>query len=458
MEDVAENYLKELIHRSMIQVTGEESCRLHDLMRDLAQLIAEDENFCKVFDAKEAIHKCKARRLSIQNNMEDIPRSTSVSRLRSFFVFGKDMIPSSSLNRIFPASRQLRVLDLGDASIHRVPDKLANLFNLRYLSLKNTNVKKLPKSLGKLRNLQTIDIRHSKVKQLPGWIKNMKNLRHLYTYRHTCKNDVTYSNGTQAPLEICELKCLQSLKTVEANAKIVQQFGNLTQLRELAITKVRKEYGKELCSSIQKMECLLRLEIRATNEETLQVDGLSSPPHRLQKLFLRGHLEKLPHWIGSLRNLISLCLQWSRLQEDLLSPIGLLPSLESLILWKAYDGQQLWFLDGCFRRLKYLYLRKLKHLNHVTIERGAMPSIQEIYLYDWGKLKTLPRGIEHLSGLQRLRLREMPEELIERLRADKSQERKRVQHIPIIINVIWREGKRFYENPKALNCSINACC
>lgn len=204
------------------------------------------------------------------------------------------------------------------------------------------------------------------------------------------------------------------------------------------------------------MEGLLRLEIRATNEETLQVDGLPSPPHRLQKLFVRGHLEKLPHWIGSLRNVISLCLQWSQLQEDLLSPIGLLPSLESLTLWKAYDGQQLCFLDGCCRRLKFLYLRKLKHLNHVTIERGAIPSIQAIYLYDWGKLKTLPEGIEHLSSLQRLRLCEMPEEFIERLRADV--ERKRVQHIPIIINVIWREGKWFYENLKALNCSINACC
>ena len=61
MEDVAENYLKQLIHRSLIQVTGKESCRLHDLMRDLAQLIAEDENFCMVFDGKEPIDKCKAR-------------------------------------------------------------------------------------------------------------------------------------------------------------------------------------------------------------------------------------------------------------------------------------------------------------------------------------------------------------------------------------------------------------
>lgn len=55
------------------------------------------------------------------------------------------MIPSSSFNRIFPAFRQLRVLDLGHASIHRVLDELANLFNLRYLSPKNTSTKKKKK-------------------------------------------------------------------------------------------------------------------------------------------------------------------------------------------------------------------------------------------------------------------------------------------------------------------------
>ncbi|RWR84855.1 Disease resistance protein [Cinnamomum micranthum f. kanehirae] len=60
MNDVAENYLKELIHRSMILVAEvydfarARSCRLHDLMRDLALSLAEEENFCMVYDGKEA--------------------------------------------------------------------------------------------------------------------------------------------------------------------------------------------------------------------------------------------------------------------------------------------------------------------------------------------------------------------------------------------------------------------
>ncbi|KAL6322704.1 hypothetical protein AAG906_015390 [Vitis piasezkii] len=51
LEDIAEDYMHELIHRSLIQVAerrvdgGVESCRMHDLLRDLAVLEAKDANF-----------------------------------------------------------------------------------------------------------------------------------------------------------------------------------------------------------------------------------------------------------------------------------------------------------------------------------------------------------------------------------------------------------------------------
>ncbi|RWR84847.1 disease resistance protein RPM1-like protein [Cinnamomum micranthum f. kanehirae] len=454
MEDIAENYLRELIHRSMIQAVGKGSCRLHDVMRDLAQSIAEEENFCMLGHGKEERRDFKARRLSIQFNGGDISRSkASMSRLRSFFVFGKDVIPSSSLNRISSTFKQLRVLRLEDASIHKVPDELVNLFNLRFLSLRNTKVRELPKSLARLRNLQTLDTRHSNVKMLPGWIKKMKKLRHLYTYRSAIPEYVTYNcrapipihryfrNGVQAPPGICDLKCLQSLLTVKANAKIVEQVGNLTRLRELGITNVRKDHGKKLCSSIQRIKGLRGLSIKANNGETLQVEELSSPPHRLQRLVLEGHLEKLPHWITSLRNLTSLRLRLSELKEDPLPQIGSLPNMLVLSLYKAYRGQQLCFVAGCFPRLKKLYLCGLENLNHVRIEQGAMPSIKMLFFSECAGLTTLPKGIEHLSGLRELHLMKMPEKLIEQLKEDGSEVQKMVQHIPIIQNTFWKDGK-----------------
>ncbi|RWR84842.1 disease resistance protein RPM1-like protein [Cinnamomum micranthum f. kanehirae] len=465
MEDIAENYLNEFIHRSMIQAVGTESCRLHDVMRDLAQSIAEEENFCMLCHGKEGRQDFKARRLSIQFSGGDISRSASMSRLRSFFVFGKDVIPSSSLNRISSTFRQLRVLRLEDSSIHRVPDELVNLFNLRYLSLRNTKVRELPKSLARLRNLETLDIRHSKVTKLPDWIKHMKNLRHLYTYRsaivnyyYVCGAPIpTYRyirKGIQAPSGICVLKCLRSLMSVEANAEIVQQVGNLTQLRELGITKVRKEYGKELCSSIQRMKGLRLLHITANNGETLQMEELSSPPHGLQRLVLKGHLEKLPHWMTSLRNLTCLCLDLSELKEDPLPQIGPLPNLLVLLLSKAYRGQQLCFVAGCFPRLESLYLITWENLNHVRIEQGAMPSIKMLFFSRCVGLTTLPEGIEHLSGLRELHLKEMPEELIEQLKKDGSEVQKMVQHIPSILNIFPKEGKWVSEDFPRLFCQL----
>ncbi|XXG72462.1 hypothetical protein AAC387_Pa07g1554 [Persea americana] len=452
MEDIAENYLNELIHRSMIQAVGKGSCRLHDVMRDLAQSVAEEDNFCMLRHGKEERQDFKARRLSIQFNGGDISRTASMSRLRSFFVFGKDVIPSSSLNSISSTFRQLRVLCLENSSIHRVPDELVNLFNLRFLSLRNTKVWELPKSLGRMRNLQTLDIRDSKVKKLPDWIIKMKKLRHLYTYRsaisdyiYNCRAPIRryryFRKGVQAPSGICDLKCLQSLLSVEANAKIVQQVGNLTRLRELGITKVRKDYGKELCSSIQRMKGLHRLCITANNREMLQLEELSSPPHGLQGLWLEGHLEKLPHWITSLRNLTYLHLNLSQLKEDPLPQIGPLPNLLVLLLSKAYKGQQMCFVAGCFPRLERLYLNGLKNLNHVRIEQGAMPRIKLLFFRWCVGLTTLPEGIEHLSGLRELHLMEMHEELIEQLKKDGSEVQKMVQHIPVILNSFLKEGK-----------------
>ncbi|XXG72456.1 hypothetical protein AAC387_Pa07g1548 [Persea americana] len=195
------------------------------------------------------------------------------------------------------------------------------------------------------------------------------------------------------------------------------------------------------------MEGLLYLCVMATSEEKrLRLGELSSPPHRLEKICLAGLLEKLPHWIGSLANLSCLYLDWSKLQETPLPLIGSLANVVFLWLNRAYEGQRLHFLAGCFSSLSTLILKELKHLNHVRIDQEAMPSIQEVSFLHCQKLKLLLEGTEQLSGLQELFMREMPEEFTKRLREDASEDRKRVSHIPIITNAFWSEGKWLLEN------------
>ncbi|KAF8364611.1 hypothetical protein HHK36_033416 [Tetracentron sinense] len=428
-EEVADTYLRELISRSMLQVVAKnrsgraKRCRMHDLMRELALSASEEEKFCTIDNEREAREGGKARRLSIQTNIQ---LGTSLSQLRSLFVFVNDMTALPS------GFRLLRVLDLEKIPIDKVPDELGDLFNLRYMNLRRTRVMELPESLGRLRNLETLDIRITNVKSLPSGIVKLQRLRNLNTYNIPHLSPPRFNHiyeATEAPADLWKLKNLQVVGTIKANGGIIKQLGNMTQLRRIGITNVRERDQIELCVSISRLRLLYYLLIGATNvEKCLQMDALSSPPPLLQKLFLYGKLEKVPHWFGSLQNLTYLSLNWSRLTEDPLSYLHALPNLVVLILVNAYDGRKLWFQAG-FLKLKSLILDSSPQLNDILIEKGVMPSIQRLFLNRCVELKTLPRGIEYLSNLQDLTMESASKELKE---LTESPIDPKVEHIPNI--------------------------
>ncbi|KAF8394071.1 hypothetical protein HHK36_020275 [Tetracentron sinense] len=318
-EEVADTYLRELISRSMLQVVAKNRsgrakwCRMHDLMRELALSTSEKEKFCTIGDGGKAREGGKALRLSIQTNIQ---LGTSLSQLRSLLVFVEHMTPLPS------GFRMLRVLDLENIKLkykEKLPDELGDLFNLR--SLPSGIVK-----LQRLRNLNTNDMNagYFLILKMGGFEQVM-----------------------WAPADLWKLKNLQVVGTISANGGIIKQLGNMTQLRRIGIAKVRERDQTELCASISRLRHLYYLVIGVTNEERfLRMDALSSPPPLLEKLFLYGKLEKVPHWFGSLQKLTYLSLNWSKLTEDPLSYIHALPNLVELILVNAYDGRKLWFLAG----------------------------------------------------------------------------------------------------------------
>ena len=93
LEDIAEDYMHELIHRSLIQVADRrldgrvKSCRMHDLLRDLAVKQAKDANFFEVHENMDSTFPISIRRLVIHQNLinHDISQClhNSSSRLRS---------------------------------------------------------------------------------------------------------------------------------------------------------------------------------------------------------------------------------------------------------------------------------------------------------------------------------------------------------------------------------------
>ncbi|XP_058204021.1 disease resistance protein RPM1-like [Rhododendron vialii] len=432
IEEVAMDYLNELMNRSLVQVTHVaidgrfEAYRIHDLWREMIIAKSREQNIVTIARERGRAWPGTLRRLSIHHNLEDVQQSICFTRLRSLLVFSAiDSVSIlSQVASLGKGVRLLTVLDLRGALLETFPHEVVNLLNLTYLSLRATNVKMIPKSIGKLKKLETLDLKETNVTELPDEISKLKHLRHLILYRYNYyRPDGTI--GFKAPARIGNLLYLQRLCGIEANQGsnsgiVIREVGKLTQLRRLLIVRLQKEDGMVLCSSFEKLNNLRSLTVAAIEEdEIIDLNYLSSPPRLLQTLSLRGRLEKIPHWILSLHNLKRLQLGWSKLKDvDSLQSLQDLPNLLHLELTSAYEGDGLFFKAGGFQKLEHLWLVSLVGLKWVSIESNPMPLLKELHLQDCKLMLELPSGVEHLANLNYLELNGMSEKLILSLNRD----------------------------------------
>ncbi|GMP78535.1 hypothetical protein CsSME_00034449 [Camellia sinensis var. sinensis] len=136
-------------------------------------------------------------------------------------------------------------------------------------------------------------------------------------------------------------------------------------------------------------------------------------------------------------------------QERPLKPLQILPSLVRLVLWDAYDGEQLYFEVGRFQKLERLTLVGLKGLNSVKIEEEALPLLEDLTIEPSPHLKEVPSGIHHLTNLKTLHFVDMPEEeLIDRMEPKPNQGKDYwiVEHIPHV-DLCSRFGEEGYLTP-----------
>ncbi|XP_031491657.1 putative disease resistance protein At1g58400 isoform X2 [Nymphaea colorata] len=418
-EEVGEDYMLQLIDRSMLQIAETsmdgrvKSCRIHDLMRDLAISISREEEFSFILDMQvRRANVVSPRRMSVfgeNKRIEDDEESVlsgavgNIQLLRSLLFFRVGYISTPNLISHSGQFMLLRVLDLSDVYIEKLPKQIGHLLHLRYLcfrthwELTHRNRRpKLPRSIGSLQNLETLDIRDTDIRMLPNEIIRLRNLRHLCMAPWNVDMPKGFSN----------LRCLQTLTGLDGSRKgIAAEIRELKELRRLDIEGVKKEDAEEIYGSISSMRHLFRLRIEHDDDHDDDYGDadfpfgkrlLESPPPRLQVLELR-QLWELPDTLGSFNNLSKLTLTDGPFREDPFPRLESLPCLSDLRLYRLYNVDRLECGPLGFLRLRRLQLVDLTSLRTVTFAEGSMPSLKQLWIHHCGLAKVVPHGIQHLK-------------------------------------------------------------
>ncbi|OVA18806.1 Disease resistance protein [Macleaya cordata] len=453
MEDVAEDYLEELIQRNMIQVVRRKRdgrikrCRIHDLLLDLSVTKAKEDQFCEVYGRVSEFSKTnKIRRLSIhsvglkekEQCFSEFPNYTPHIRslICSFIrIDGKQFL---SLCRA--SFNLLRVLELNLEWESVVPEEIGDLVHLKYLALLATGgLKRIPKSIGRLVNLQFLDLGYTDLKIFPSVICNLTQLRYLCVCGLSIKDKQHLDRN---PLRVDKLTNLQTLKSTSGSWI---EDGGLSKLRELKKLVIRGSlvpYKNEILpNSIAKLDGLRSLKL-SISEEIPNLLPFSN--HKfLYKLRLEGTLVKSLCTTDFFPpNLIKLTLFQSQLEVDPMKTLEKLSNLRFFQLWvDSYVGKELVCSEGGFVKLQDLEIWGLKGLEEWVVKEGALISLRRLEIKNCKRLKMLPDGLQNLSTIQELKLVRMSDELMDRVKDHNvGSDWEKIKHIPSVDTKYGKES------------------
>ncbi|KAK9931203.1 hypothetical protein M0R45_018490 [Rubus argutus] len=472
MEDVAYNWLSELVERCMVQV-GErsltyetfKSCRMHDLMRDLCLLKAEEENFLIVVNfshKNEAMHPISSSNISNASPMGKIrrlaiyldekadqfvpPRDEARGcHLRSVLYFGPNdynwtakrkelIIPS-----MFKDFKLLRVLKIEGMKLQKgkglvLPSAIGNMVHLRYLSLRDSAIKTFPRFVGNLICLQTLDFRvQNNYMFIPNVIWKMNRLRHLY---------LPWEYRASGKLQLYTLGDLQTLNSVSSGCCDLNDVAKLRNLRKLRIRlesrpwknleKILEAAGSVL-NGIRSLWLWNNVRMESGAEEVMQ--QIVARCGQIYTLTLYGPTLELPKEFHSYSNLTKLVLINCGLKDDQMAKLEKLPNLKSLGLWGDILGKNtklLVFSNGSLPRLQFLKLVGLGGIREWRLEEGAMPSLCQLLIDNCRGLSRVPDGVRHLTTLKELTIEGMRREFCSKVEVG-GEDFHKIQHVPSLV-------------------------
>ncbi|XWS37209.1 hypothetical protein CRYUN_Cryun19dG0023600 [Craigia yunnanensis] len=431
LEDVAEDYLVELVGRSMVHIAAKKlngrikTIRIHDLLKELAIKKGKEDRFFDIIhgDVKDCF-LTRPRRLSTTFGIT--PNTRNSSRIRSLLFFNNNEPRLKDLKKL----KLLRVLDLESVHIGLLDSDVGKLIHLRYLGLGGTWLKRLPSSICNLLNLQTLDLRSTLVEPIPVFIWKLPELKHLYF-----NENIEMIVKPPKDVSLLDLQTLQGI-CIGKTSSVEIGLDKLTTLRQLGLFGHLILQEEALSRWIFNSKGLqsLKLEARAISEDIIgaTVPGFMdfSSHIYLNKLYLGGFMHKLFDVQGFPPNLTELTLHCSFLMEDPMETLEKLPSLRVLkVKHSAYVGKQMVCSNGGFPQLQFLKLSFLNSVGTWRIEEGAMSNLKELHIVECKQLRIIPTGLWPVTTLSNLKLGFLPHDFEMKVRDREGENWYRIEHV-----------------------------
>ncbi|KAI3942393.1 hypothetical protein MKW92_037698 [Papaver armeniacum] len=360
LEDTAEDYLEELISRSLIQVSKlrcdgrVKTCRMHNLLRDISVAESEGDQFSQIYGSIDKFYaeQKNSRRVAVYCKHDESNKLTLSKfpylQIRSLMCQRVRFTEDTYLRSLFGSFKSLRVLDF------TVILKIWSLRQLRNLYLDNIIPTPNKSSRWRTATVDKLDI------------GNLTNLQLLVIQA----GDWTHSGGLKK-------ECLSS-----HSDNISDSIANFTNLQSLALI------SKTSCTPL-------------TNEGVPLASIQFLSHTSLTRLHLKGSIHGWTRHISFPPNLCKLKLEWSCIKEDPMRILEKLPNLTSLHLgFDSYVGKKMVCSGGGFGCLETLKIFWTQKLEEWIIEEGALGSLATLEVHNCIKLKMIPDGLQQLTTLK----------------------------------------------------------
>ncbi|XP_031375231.1 putative disease resistance protein RGA3 [Punica granatum] len=260
LEEVSYDYFKELLSRCFFQDIRENvygdiiSCRMHDLMHDLARFVAGGN--CITIDSSHEGRFQEGARHVTTNDLKVLNVFERDRRIRSLFLTAEestDIFGNGIHIAVLDVScfRSLRALRLCDVNIKEISRSIGKLKHLRSLDLSGTReLRYLPDSISRLCNLESLNLIECRdLEGLPSGITKLVNLRQLSVRGCYKLTGLPRGIGTLTNLQMLDEFTVG--KESDQNAAKLNELSGLTGLKKgLAIWRLERVGSSSISSEV----------------------------------------------------------------------------------------------------------------------------------------------------------------------------------------------------------------